>query len=151
MIKNKIEIKIPAIRIASSADDNRCNAFSLEANPVSSVVKFKLRTYCWNNVKCDLVSIRMNSFYREQALCILTNEKCPIYLQTGQTQLDVNKICPELRINDFTFSKPGRDNFLSVDFTASYPSSFENDSLCIAIFSDSDGNAKLSAADRREI
>lgn len=85
--------------------------FSLEANPVASVVKFKLRTYCWNNVKCDLVSIRMNSFYREQALCILTNEKCPIYLQTGQTQLDINKICPELRINDFTFSKPGRDNF----------------------------------------
>ncbi|MBK7225431.1 MAG: gliding motility-associated C-terminal domain-containing protein [Saprospiraceae bacterium] len=125
--------------------------FSLEANPVASVVKFKLRTYCWNNVKCDLVSIRMNCFYREQALCILTNEKCPIYLQTGQTQLDVNKICPELRINDFTFSKPGRDNFLSVDFTASYPSSFENDSLCIAIFSDSDGNAKLSAADKKII
>lgn len=121
--------------------------FGLLGNPPTNNLKFRIKTYCWNNLQCNTFDINFNTFYNDVALCISTGMLCNIYLQTSQNLLKIDRVCPQLNITEFKIQNSNNDISLDLELKTNYSDAFKNDSLCIAIIADMDGDQKLGNKD----
>jgi gliding motility-associated-like protein len=123
--------------------------FGLLGNPPTNNLKFSIKTYCWNNLQCNTFDINFNTFYNDVALCISTGMFCNIYLQTSQNLLKIDRFCPQLNITQLKIKNSNNDISLDLELKTNYSDAFKNDSLCIAIYADIDGDQKLTSSDSK--
>lgn len=111
----------------------------------NSTISFSIETSGYGDLDCSDVVIQVQTVQSREALCISTNELCPVLVQTGSAFIQVEILAPVVRFDEFfaTAGTGGADYFLAgtnIGANTGTP-------ITVDFYLDNDGNGFLSPGD----